>query len=216
MSMVKEITFRILEVVLLTDISCQRDLTSNMVKDEKVKKAFKDLQHNGVEPKGEAKCRLTRHEAADWKSTFTAVTTNFFRALTLAFAIKNTDDEWEYTEEPHVSRRKEILARHPEIKKLMGHDPTIALVVLVEVFLQFCMMFFVQWYQPGWLLFLTLAYVVGATLNHSLGSAIHEIGHNLAFGHSYPKCNRVLSLVCNLPLGIPIAISYKKYHQEHH
>ncbi|VDD77661.1 unnamed protein product [Mesocestoides corti] len=141
---------------------------------------------------------------------------NFFRALTLKTRFELADEKWEYTEEPHVERRKEILNKHPEIKKLMGPDPLIAVIVLVEVIVQLAIASWISVYQPGWIVWSALVYVVGATLNHSLGSAIHEIGHNLAFGHKHGPANRVLSLFCNLPMILPVAISYKKYHHDHH
>ncbi|KAL5104098.1 hypothetical protein TcWFU_005541 [Taenia crassiceps] len=62
---------------------------------------------------------------------------NFFRALRLKTRLELADEEWVYTEEPHVERRREILTRHPEIKKLMGPDPLIAVIVVAEVTVQF-------------------------------------------------------------------------------
>ncbi|CAE7530276.1 DEGS1 [Symbiodinium sp. CCMP2456] len=56
--------------------------------------------------------------------------------------------------------------------------------------------------------------VVGATANHSLFLAIHELAHNL--GASTIWGNKLISLVANLPIAIPYAINFKPYHMEHH
>ncbi|TVU36838.1 hypothetical protein EJB05_18788, partial [Eragrostis curvula] len=72
-----------------------------------------------------------------------------------------TDFFWSYTDEPHASRRREILAKYPQIKELFGPDP-----------------------------------------------------HNLAF--TTPSLNRWLGIFANLPIGVPMSITFQKYHLEHH
>ena len=138
----------------------------------------------------------------------------FHKCASLRMRIATDDDEWIYDEEPHSIRRKEILKKHPEIKQLMGYESNIAYIVAAEVVAQLVMCYFMM--DASWTTILVLSYVIGATLNHSLGSAIHEIGHNLAFGHGQPAKNRLLSLLCNVPIIVPMAISYKKYHTYHH
>ena len=126
------------------------------------------------------------------------------------------DDEWVYTEEPHISRRQAILKKYPEIKKLMGYDPMLAVWVTIEVIIQLVACYAISIYDPSWLVVTLAAYFFGGYLNHSLGAAIHEIGHNLAFGHNRPLANRALGMWANLPMGIPLSVTYKKYHSDHH
>ena len=138
----------------------------------------------------------------------------FYRFVKLSLKLDNLDVPWDYSEEPHVARRQEILKVHPEIKKLFGNDYTIAVIVVCEVAVQLAMAWLMR--DVAWPVIVVLAYVVSATLNHSLGSSIHEIGHNLAFGHKYPLCNRALGMLANLPIFVPMSVTYKKYHADHH
>lgn len=115
-------------------------------------------------------------------------------------------------EEPHAARRREILAKYPQIKELMRPEPRTKWMVLVTVLLQiFMAVVTVQW---EWGVYLLTAYVVGATANHSLFLAIHEISHNLASYHT--NSNKLLAMFANVPIVIPYCFTFKPFHLKHH
>ncbi|CAH7687508.1 fatty acid desaturase-domain-containing protein [Phakopsora pachyrhizi] len=127
---------------------------------------------------------------------------------------------WLMTEEPHRSRRRAILADHPEITKLMGHTPTTKWLTLAVVSLQIGLAYYFgklsesgQMSAWSWRFFLT-AYLIGGTANQNLFLAIHEITHNLAFRKILP--NKLLAIFANLPIGVPYSMLFKSYHIEHH
>jgi sphingolipid delta-4 desaturase len=67
--------------------------------------------------------------------------------------------------------------------------------------------------SPWWLI-VVAAYLFGGVINQSLLLAIHEISHNLAFKR--PWANRIFSFFVNLPVGVPVAATFKHYHLLHH
>jgi sphingolipid delta-4 desaturase len=119
---------------------------------------------------------------------------------------------WSFEREPHFERRRLIIQKHPEVKKLIGHDSRIAFVTLGLVIIQLTVSLFAVKLEP--LYFIILAYVIGATINHALFLAIHEITHNLAFKKTVQ--NNWLALAANIPIVFPYAMSFKIYHAMHH
>lgn len=106
------------------------------------------------------------------------------------------------------------IEKYPEIKQLMGPDDNLKYIASALVIFQFISTYFISSLSWGWILL--LAYCLGGVINHSLTLAIHEISHNLAFGNKYPLWNRLFGMWANLPIALPISISFKKYHLEHH
>nr|GAT54808.1 dihydroceramide delta -desaturase [Mycena chlorophos] len=125
-----------------------------------------------------------------------------------------SDFLWLMTEEPHRSRRMQIMKDHPEVTKLMGHEPLTKYVVFGVVALQIYLAYALRFTHPLSFLFLFTAYAIGGTANHNLFLAIHEITHNLAFKGIVP--NKLLAIFANLPIGIPYSVMFKGYHIEHH
>jgi sphingolipid delta-4 desaturase len=119
---------------------------------------------------------------------------------------------WVGTDEPHLTRRKAILAKYPQIKELYGPDiklfPVVITLVAIQLFFAANQSVFTTW--QWWL----AAYVVGGTINHSLSLANHELAHNLCFHET--MWNELLAMVANFAQGLPSCITFKKYHLEHH
>jgi sphingolipid delta-4 desaturase len=127
-------------------------------------------------------------------------------------AARRTDFVISAEDEPHAIRRAAILKAHPEITKLMGHCPRTKYYATATVLLQVFMAATVR--DWSWTWFLAAAYVVGATANHSLFLAIHELSHNL--GAKTAEANKFIGYVANLPITIPYSVSFKPYHIDHH
>ncbi|POY75985.1 hypothetical protein BMF94_1070 [Rhodotorula taiwanensis] len=128
--------------------------------------------------------------------------------------LDGSDFLWSLNEEPHRSRRRAILKAHPEITKLMGHEPLTKWVVLFVSLVQFSTAFYLRNTPFFSWKFWILAYVIGGTANQNTFLAVHEITHNLAFRGV--RANRLFAILTNLPIGVPFAMMFKKYHIEHH
>jgi sphingolipid delta-4 desaturase len=114
--------------------------------------------------------------------------------------------------EPHPGRGREVLAAHPEIRALAGPSPVTAIWTVLLVAAQFALALAVG--GRAWYVWLPCAYIFGATIDHALWVLIHECSHNLVFRSR--TANRIVAITANLPLVVPGAISFCKYHLLHH
>ena len=114
--------------------------------------------------------------------------------------VSRSDFSWSYTDEPHATRRKLILAKYPQIKELMKVDPNFKWQVVGVVLFQFFSLYFISQIQSYFGLFLC-AYLITGVLNHSMMLAVHEIAHGQAFGQNFITKNRLFGMFANLPIG---------------
>jgi len=125
---------------------------------------------------------------------------------------QRTDFFWSYSDEPHATRRKEILAKYPQVKELFGHDPSTKYVVAWWVLSQLAVAYVLR--ESSWGLIVLIAYCYGGFAAHALFLAMHEICHNLAFAKSI--YNRFLGFFANSVTVVPHFSMFTRYHMEHH
>lgn len=119
---------------------------------------------------------------------------------------------WSNEAEPHAERRRRLLELYPQIKQLYGPCPRTKYVCTLLVVAQLGLAY--QLREAPWWLIVLVAYAVGGLINQALLLAIHELSHNLAFRR--PWHNRVFALFVNLPVGVPVAETFRYYHLLHH
>ena len=120
---------------------------------------------------------------------------------------RDRDFLWTDQEEPHRTRRIQIIKAHPEVTRLCGPEPLTKYIVLLVLAIQISSAIYLRNTPILSAPFLATAYVVGATANQNLFLAIHEISHNLAF--RAPLHNRLLAVCANLPIGIPYSAAFR-------
>jgi sphingolipid delta-4 desaturase len=125
---------------------------------------------------------------------------------------KPTHFFYSHSQEPHKIRTKEILKKHPQIRDYVGKNPYTFLFIVGIVALQIALAFWLR--GQSWWLVLLVAYTVGALANHALFVLIHECTHNLLFQKRV--FNTLAAILANLPIVIPSAVSFQRYHLKHH
>jgi len=114
--------------------------------------------------------------------------------------------------QPHIARHRDILRAHPEVRTLTGAAPSSMGWILALVVAQFVLALTVG--DRAWWIWLPVAYLAGATIDHALWVLIHECTHNLVFRS--PSANKLAAIVANGPLVLPAAQSFRLYHLLHH
>jgi sphingolipid delta-4 desaturase len=126
--------------------------------------------------------------------------------------MKRTCFTWSEGAEPHKERTKTIIKEHPQIRELIGRNPYTFLIILFCVALQITLAYFLK--DASWWWVLGASYLIGAFACHTLFVCIHEAAHNLIFKKTL--WNLIAGIIANLPMVLPSAVSFKKYHIKHH
>lgn len=126
----------------------------------------------------------------------------------------NTKTDFVYSQnsEPHRLRTKQILKQHPQVRQLIGRNPTSIFGILFLVTLQIVLAILLQ-NQPWWLV-VAVAYIVGAFADHALFVLIHECAHKLIFKNR--SANKIAGIIANIPLLFASSVSFERYHLKHH
>lgn len=125
---------------------------------------------------------------------------------------RTADFTYSSTPEPHRDRTKVLLKDHPEVRDLIGNNPTSFFLVLFVVGLQTLIAYFLR-AEPWWLA-IVVAYVIGAFANHSLFVLVHECAHNLIFKSK--TANILCGIIIDMPNVVPSSVSFRSYHLKHH
>lgn len=115
-------------------------------------------------------------------------------------------------DDPHRHRRRAILMAHPEVRALCGRNPETAAWIVLVGFVQVSIAAIIG-QAPFWVVFGGV-YVVGAIVALSLWTLLHETAHDLVLRTT--RANRILGIAAGLPLGLPTAASFRKFHLLHH
>jgi sphingolipid 4-desaturase/C4-monooxygenase len=116
---------------------------------------------------------------------------------------------------PHPPRRRAILAAHPEVAGLIGHDRRTAAITLCTVLGQTALAaIFGSLGLAYWWAALLAAICIGAFANHAMFVVIHDATHNCIFKSN--TLNKWAAILADLPNTVPTAMGFRCYHMKHH
>jgi len=114
----------------------------------------------------------------------------------------------------HRQRAKQILASHPEVRRLFKQDRRSVLWTVLLVGLQVAIAIGLAVLDAPWWAIVVVAYALGAFINHALFVLIHDYTHNVVFKKS--NANRLGSIFANIAIVFPAAIGFRNHHLLHH
>lgn len=106
-----------------------------------------------------------------------------------------------------------ILKDHPQIAKLLVEDKPYTILIALAVIAVAMTNCYLSRNMSIWFV-LANAYLVGGFLNHTLHCCIHDFTHYC--GGCNMTLNKFMAMLCNIPMGLPSAISFGRYHADHH
>ncbi|MBO0734719.1 MAG: fatty acid desaturase [Methylocapsa sp.] len=116
---------------------------------------------------------------------------------------------------PHPLRRRAILAAHPEVASLIGHDRRTAIITLGVVAGQTAIAAIFGFFGLSyWWAALLTAILIGAFANHAMFVVIHDATHNCIFKSN--ALNKWAAILADLPNTVPTAMGFRCYHMKHH
>jgi sphingolipid delta-4 desaturase len=104
------------------------------------------------------------------------------------------------------------LIQHPEIAELMGPDVWSGAIIAALTALQMALSVAVG--RFSWAVVLIAGYFAGAFVSHALGVMVHEASHGLVARRRW--ANSIWLLITNIPLVVPVAVSFRHEHLMHH
>jgi len=138
------------------------------------------------------------------------------KVLDLFFPVEDYDLKPEYTRvdgnQTHWTRKKQILAKYPEIGKLPHVNRMSGVYTVLMVGSLIVASYLLN--DSNVFLLLAIAYFFGTIISHSLWVLIHEYCHYLVFQSKF--WNNIFLLIADIPHVFPSAVTFGELHRYHH
>lgn len=125
-------------------------------------------------------------------------------------------EDFHWTTQPisHPKRRRQILAKYPEVESLNGYDLRAGVYSICVTLLNIWFAYKMSVWDLNWWWVMVLTYAVSGTLNHVLFLSMHEASHCALFPGR--KSHEFYVIFCNLSMGVPAGMGFLRYHLDHH